>query len=172
MSYTSTAAESITFTLTNARHLAAKVATDLKRIQRFYDRPTDASIADYEAEATALLKAGYLEEVTYGFMRNGSWIEPTLTYRARDLLGTSAADDDPGAIRPRRDVAGATFYSFLTYTSAWLSLGNVERAAFEGTLPFKRGGAAEPGVEGYLSQDRTYSAGGRALTRSSVKGFA
>ncbi len=45
-----TVSESTTFTVSHARHMAAKVAADLKRIQRFYGAPSDAEIADYEAE--------------------------------------------------------------------------------------------------------------------------
>ena len=55
-SYTETA----TFTVTHARHMAAKVATDLKRMQRFYGSPSDERIAQFEAEATELIRAGYL----------------------------------------------------------------------------------------------------------------
>ena len=45
MSSSFTLTETTTFTLTHARHMAAKVATDLKRLQRFYGRPGDAAIA-------------------------------------------------------------------------------------------------------------------------------
>ena len=103
--------ESRTFTVTHARHMAAKVATDLKRMQRFYGKPSDESIADYETEATEMLRAGYLDTVTYGFKRDGKWIEPTLRYTARDLAGASANDDDPGRIRPGADIGGASFRS-------------------------------------------------------------
>lgn len=163
--------ETATFTVTHARHMAAKVATDLKRIQRFYGSPSDSQIANYEAEATELIRAGYLETVTYGFRRNGAWIEPTLRYTARDLAGTSAADDDPGKIRASADVGGAEFYSYLTYSPAWHRLTTAERASFEGGLPFSRNGAPEPGISGYLSADRTYSSGGRALDRLSVRSY-
>jgi hypothetical protein len=113
MSYSQTLSATTTFTLTHAKHIAAKVATDLKRIQRFYNGvPTDKSIADYETELIELLKAGYLGTVTYGFRRNGKWIEPTLWYTARDLAGTAANDDDPGKIRPGADIKGASFYSY------------------------------------------------------------
>ena len=54
-------------------------------MQRFYGDPSDAKIANYEAEIIELLKAGYLGVVTYGFQRNGKWIPPTLRYTARDL---------------------------------------------------------------------------------------
>ena len=67
--------------------MAAKVATDLKRMQRLYGSPSDADIASYETEVIDLLKAGYLGTVTYGFRRDNDWIEPTLRYTAHDLAG-------------------------------------------------------------------------------------
>jgi hypothetical protein len=160
--------ESTTFTITHARHMAAKIATDLKRIQRLYGRPCDEDIADYEAEAAAMMKAGYL---SYGFKRNGSWIEPTLKYTARDLAGGAANDDDPGKIRPGKDVSGASFTSFMSYTDAYFNLSQADRDAFKGGLPFQRVTGTEPPVEGYLASDRTYSAGGRALDRASVRSY-
>jgi len=57
-SYTLNATE--TFTVTHARHMAAKVGTDLKRMQRLYGLPSDADIAKYEAEVIEFLKSGYL----------------------------------------------------------------------------------------------------------------
>ena len=171
MSLSHTYTESATFTVTHARHMAAKVATDLKRMQRFYGSPLDAEIAEYEAEVTEFLKEGYLGTVTYGFRRNGNWIEPTLRYTARDLAGGSANDDDPGKIRASANVVGASFYSYLTYSSAWHRLSESEKEAFRKRLPFWRGGAPEPGISGYFSDDRTYSSGGRAIDRASVRSF-
>ena len=171
MSYSFSYTESSTFTVTHARHMAAKVATDLKRMQRFYGSPSDAKIAEFEAEATEMLKAGYLETVTYGFKRDGNWIEPTLRYTARDLAGGSANDDDPGRVRPGADISGASFYSYMTDSTAWDQLTQAQRDAFKSTLPFVRGGAAEPGISGYLSNDRTYSSGGRVLDRATVRSF-
>lgn len=171
MSSSYTITESATFTVTHARHLAAKVATDLKRMQRFYGFPSDANIADYEAEVTEFLKEGYLGTVTYGFRRDGNWIEPTLRYTARDLAGGSANDEDPGRIRASANVAGASFYSYLTYSSAWHRLPETDKEAFRNRLPLRRGGAPEPGVSGYLADDRTYSSGGRAIDRASVRSF-
>ncbi|PHR78672.1 hypothetical protein [Henriciella sp.] len=170
MSYSLTVSESSTFTVTHARHMAAKVATDLKRVQRFYGSPSDSQIADYESEAIALMKAGYLNYVWYGFKRNGLWIEPTLKYTAQDLYSGSV-DDDPGKIRPGADVSGASFYSYLTYSAKWFELSTAERDAFERGLPYVRTGAAEPAVNGYLSTDKTYSSGGRALERATVRSF-
>jgi hypothetical protein len=169
MSYSYTVSETTTFTVTHAKHMAAKVSTDLKRLQRLYGKPSDVDIADYEGEVVELLKGGYLGTVTYGYRRNSDWIEPTLRYTARDLAGSAANDDDPGRVRPGADISGASFYSYLTYSAAWDKLKETEKDAVRARLPFKRNGAPEPGVRGYLTDDRTYSSGGRSLSRASVR---
>jgi HORMA domain-containing protein len=168
---TGTTTESTTFTITHAQYLASKVAADLKRMQRFYDAPSDADISSYEDELAKMLKGGYVDTVTYGFRRNGDWIEPTLRYTARELAGLASADDDPGRIRPHANIDGAAFHSYMTYTRAWDELGESLRIIFGATLPFVRKGAPEPSVNGYMVDDRTYSAGGRALSRSSVRSY-
>lgn len=171
MSYSFTATETKTFTLTHARHLAAKVATDLKRLQRLYSEPSDARIEQFEGEATELLRQGYLESVTYGFKRNGNWIEPTLRYTARELSG-GGDDDDPGRIRPGANVSGASFYSYLTYTAAWDALSAQQRETIKQQLPVQRTGADAPQVEGgYFANDKTYWSGGRSLGRASVRSY-
>jgi hypothetical protein len=168
-SYTIT--ESATFTVTHARHMAAKVSADLKRMQRFYGYPSDSDIANYEGEVIELLKAGYLGTLTVGFKRNDQWIEPTLRYTARDLAGMAANDDDPGRVLPGRDVSGATFYNYLTYSASWDALSASERDSFKRRMPFYRTNATQPTVNGYLVDDKTYSAGGRALGRASVRAY-
>ena len=159
------------FTVTHAKHIASKVATDLKRLQRFYSDPSDAQIANYEAEMIEFLKNGYLGTVTYGFKKDGNWIEPTLRYTARDLSGMASSDDDPGRVQPNKNITGAQFYSFLTYSPAWEKLTQAEKDKFHTTVPFQRGGASEPGINGYLSSDKVYSSGGKALDRSIVKSY-
>jgi len=168
-----TISDSETFSITHARHLGAKVATDLKRIQRLYGNShlSDARIAAFEAEIIALLKAGYLGEVTYGFKKDGMWIEPTLHYTARELAGAAANDDDPGRVRPGADISGASFGSFLTYSYAWHLLSSDEKQKFESSLPLQRGNGTKPVVSGYFVADRTYSSGGRALDRQIVRSF-
>ena len=163
--------ESFTFTLTHAKHMAAKVATDLKRLQRLYGSPSDTAIADFETEVIELLKSGYLGALTVGFRRDDDWIEPTVRYTARDLAGGLADDDDPGRIKPGANIDGASFYNYLTYSLAWYGLTTAEQDAFKKAMPFYRTGAPEPGVDGYLAADRTYSAGGRALDRASVRSW-
>lgn len=160
-----------TFTVTHARHMAAKVAADLKRMQRLYGQPSDADITKYEAEVVEFLKAGYLGTVTYGYKRDGQWIEPTLRYSAKELAESDGYGDDPGKVRPGKNVAGASFYSYLTYSATWSSLSPAQQDTFKESLPFKRGGAPEPTVNGYFEPDRTYTAGGKALDRFSVRSY-
>lgn len=164
---------STTFTIVHARHLASKIGTDLKRIQRFYaNGPSDAWIQAYEAEAIELMQRGFLQRVIYGFKRNGSWIEPTVRYEA-DELHSGSSDDDPGRISPGKDVDSAIFTSFLSYTDAWHRLSAQQQAGVKGTLPFQRSSGIEPSVSGgsYFDQDKTYSAGGRALVRGVVRSY-
>ena len=160
-----------TFTITDAKYIASKVATDLKRIQRFYASPSDERIQSFELELTEFLKNGFLNTVTYGFQRNGNWIEPTLRYTAQELLGLSSKDDDPGSIKPNADITGAIFYSYLTYSDSWHRKTESEQNEFHKNLPFIRTGASEPGINGYLTNDRTYSSGDRALNRATVKNY-
>lgn len=163
--------ESITFTVTHARHMAAKVSTDLKRMQRFYGHPSDSDIVNYESEAIELLKAGYFGTLTVGFLRDGQWVEPTLRYTSRDLAGMAANDDDPGRVLPGRDISGAIFFNYMTYSAAWIALTEDQKDAFQRRMPFYRTSMTQPTVNGYMVDDKTYSAGGKALNRASVRAY-
>ncbi|MES2884888.1 MAG: hypothetical protein V4709_08795 [Pseudomonadota bacterium] len=171
MSTSFTVSGSSTFTFTHARHIAAKVATDLKRMQAFYGRPSDTQIATYEEEITVMLRYGCLDTVFYGFRRDGNWIEPMLKYVAHELVSASTADDDPGRVRPGANVEGASFYSFLTYSAAWLALPSDQASKIRLELPFQRETADAPAINGYLADDRSYSAGGRSLQRASLRSY-
>lgn len=171
MTFSSTYTASDTYTLTHAKHVSAKVATDLRRMQRFYGAPSDREIEEFETELAALLNAGYVDRVTYGFQRNGVFIEPSLRYTAAELSGGAAIDDDPGKVRPGASIVDARFSSFLCYSSAWSRLTSAQQTSFEDGLPFGRSNGSEPGISGYLDSDRTYSAGGRGLQRATVRSF-
>ena len=171
MSYSYTESSSRTFTLTHAKHLAAKVGSDLMRLKRFYGNLSDERIGEFEGEVAELLRLGYLGQVTYGFKRDGKWIEPTLRYTAREL-GEGAVDDDPGRVRPGLDISNAVFASYLECSPAWHALTSAQKEAVEKTLPLQRTGGTEPAVAGgYFADDRTYSAGGRSLGRQSVRSY-
>jgi hypothetical protein len=171
MSQSYTFSDSESFTVTHAKKLASKVATDLKRMQRFYNAPSDEQISIYEQELVVFLKGGYLGEVTYGFKKDGKWVEPTLRYTAKNLNEISGIDDDPGRILPGANTNGATFFSFLTYANSWEDLSSSERDLFAKTLPFIRGTGSEPSINGALVRDLSYSSGGKVLERSLVRGY-
>jgi hypothetical protein len=169
MSLTSTYQE--TFTITDAKKIASKVATDLKRMQRYYGSPTDQHIADLEEELAGLLKGGYLNSITYGYQRDGKWIVPTLKYTAHELSVSTENNDDPGRVPVGADINGASFYSYLISSTKWSSLTEFEKERFEKDIPIKRTGAAAPGVNGSFNNDKTYSSGGRSLDRSTLKSY-
>lgn len=170
MSSSFTVSSSSTFTVTHARHLAAKVKTDLKRMQRFYNSPSDVMLDKYETELTELIRNGYLSSVIFGYKRDGQFIEPTLKYTAQELSG-AGADDDPGKVKPGADIQGASFSSYLTYSAKWHALTLDEQNRFEATLPFQRNSVPEPTSAGYYVSDNNYSSGGRALGRQSMRSY-
>jgi len=158
-----------TFTITNARQIASKVGADLKRLQDFYFRPSDADIANYETELAVLLRHDVLGHVIYGFKRNGLWTDASLRYTASGGILTGGSDD-PGRVPRRVDVSGCSFGSYLVKNSRWSGLSQSQRAAIECDLPFQREGAEEPAIEngGFWVQDRTYSSAGRGVARSKI----
>lgn len=170
-SYSVSAAE--TFSLTHARKIASKVATDLKRIQRLYGRPsdpTDQRIDDYEQELTHLLKHDVVGSVIYGYQRNGQWTKASVRYNAL-AGGQLQVDDDPGKIVPGHDIEGATFTSSLTYNANWSSLSGAKQTEIKRDSPLERtSGSGAPLEKGYWGNDLSYSSGGRGVARSTVKG--
>lgn len=169
MTYSNTNNQS--FTIIDAKKIASKLAADLRRMQRFYRQPSSSRIDDFEQEVIELLNRGYLKKVTYGFQKDGKWIEPTLIYTAQDLAGLISTDDDPGRVSVGASVEGASFHSYLIYSDAWHSLSAEEQKKVEDILPFSRIGAPEPSINGRIVQDNVYSSGGKSLNRSSVKKY-
>ncbi len=166
-SFTTTSTD--TFTVTHARYIASKVATDLKRFQRFYSAPSDHGISLYEGELVGLLKYDAVDYVVYGFQRNSLWTPASVRYRALPG-GTLMANDDPGKIRPGVDITGARFASFLSYSASWFARPVTERKQIESSLPLQRSSGTNPALEaGFWADDLGYSAGGRGLGRSSVR---
>ena len=163
--YSTTRSE--TFTVTHAWHIAVKVGTDLKRMQRFYGAPGDPEIADYEKEFVALLKGNYLDKIEYGFRVPGGEWRVAVRYEAR-YGGVIIADNDPGRIRMGVDVAGCDFHSFLFTNLLWSSLTAQQRDRLyaEAEVGFRRTEGTEP--DGRWTVDKVYSAGGRGVQRSSV----
>lgn len=173
MSTSYSVSSSETFSLTDAKKIASKVSTDLKRLQRLYARPydpTDQRIDEFEQELIHLLKHDVVGSVVYGYQRNGQWTKACVRYTASDG-GKLEADDDPGKLLPGHDIEGAKFTSFLTYNANWFFLGAAKQADIQRTSPIQRASGSTPPLEkGYWNNDLSYSAGGRGVIRSTVKG--
>jgi hypothetical protein len=165
-SYTSTQS----FTRTSAQRVAAKVKGDLSYMQILYGRPDDDDIEAYEEEVVELLAGGYLSEVTYGFKKGGNYIL-ALKYVA-DLYGNLTGDDAVGKLDRNIDISGASFYSFLTYSQKWFDLSPAAREAIKARIRINRTSGDEPGSEGgYWAQDKTYSADGGGVRRSTFRRY-
>jgi hypothetical protein len=157
-----------TFTIANARHVGAKVKTDLKLMQRAYGHPSDTDIDNYGEEVAQMLAKGYLGTVTYGYKRGTDWIV-ALRYTS-NANGTLTADDRAGQIPRGVDVSGATFYSYLTYSAKKGALSATEWDVFTGTLPFRRRSATEPGTSGgSWTSGHSYSSNGSGVSRAEFK---
>jgi hypothetical protein len=157
------------FTITDARKIASKVKTDLIRIQRLYGNLTDKSIEDYEEELVQLIKLDVLKKATYGFKRSEKFIEPSVIYTSKDFSGMQGDGDDPGSIRPNKDISGAHFASFLEYNENWDKLTESEKSEIKDSLPINRSNGSLPQINGYLSNDKSYYSNGKGLGRESVK---
>ncbi|MCY4596358.1 MAG: hypothetical protein OXC19_16355 [Bryobacterales bacterium] len=161
-----TTTQSATFTVTHARHVVAKIGTDLKRMQRFYQWPSDNEIADYEREAIALLQAKYLDWVIYGFTDGTRW-RVALKYAAR-YGGILIEDSSPGRVPMGVDVTGCSASSLLAYTRSWNMLDNHQQASFyqDAHVSFQRTLGSDYHAD--WRSDRTYSANGRGVLRHST----
>lgn len=170
-SYVVAETRSETFTITHAKHIAAKVAADLKRLQDFFGEPCNSDILAFEKEVTILLKHGALKTITYGFKKYDNWV-PRATIRFNAVDG-DLVSLSPGGLRPNgADVAGCSFFSFLEYSNIWNRLSESEREQIRKELPFPRQTCEGPSVSGgYWAEDRTYAAGGRGLSRVVLKCF-
>lgn len=160
-----------TFTITHARYVTSKIAADLRQLKLFYRSPTDQDIVDYAEEAALLLRDGYLERVDYGFSRTSAsgareWVL-LLRYIAKNGV---IADDYSGRIPAGVNIAGAHFWSYLTYAPPFYNLGTDERARVKAALPIKRNSGNEAGfATGTWSGDRTYSSAQQGVSRSVFK---
>lgn len=161
---TMTATYTTTFTMTHAKHLASKVIADLYLCFRQYGSPSADSVSAYQEELTVLLAGRYVEAYEFGFKRNGQRV---LSWRytvgsAGDLQGDSRS----GGLVRGIDVAGATYFNFLTYSDRWSQLSAAEQQAVEDMVPIKRTwGSAPADGNGYWTTERSYSAGGMAVVR-------
>jgi hypothetical protein len=156
-----------TFTRSDAKYVASKMAADLYRMKRLYGRPTDSEIENTIIEVILLLADGYLRDVHIGFKRNGSWIV-AVRYEAhnRGLVG----DDSAGGVPAGVDITWAEHLNYLRYSDAFFALSPTEQDRIKAALPWQRTPGNLPGDSGgYWTSDRTYSRNGGGTARSTFR---
>jgi hypothetical protein len=164
----STNTYSETFTRTHARHLSGRVASDLRQSHLIYRSPSEDMLDPYRIELEEMLFGGYLREYQFGYKRNDVTVW-ALRYVVEPggLLSTSSA---AGGVPSRIDVIGAHFFNFMTYSGAWYTLTDAQRAAVRAASGIVRTPGTLPGTgNGYWATDRSFTAGGVALQRTVFK---
>ena len=158
------------FTLTQAKYLASKVAADMRRCQQIYGNPSDADINDYGTELAILLRDGYVSTYEFGYVRSVD-DERVLTWRySVNSAGDLVSDNRPGRIISGVNITGATMRNRLCHSSAWFKLTAAERIAVEQAMPFQRTGRADYGSSlGTWVSDLSYSATGVVMNRQTFK---
>lgn len=166
MSYSYTTSE--TFTLTHARRLAAKVAADMHQCRRFYGKPTDTQIADYQEELAVLLHGGYAETYEFGFKTSDdrrvvSWYYTVGS--SGDLEGGRS-----GGLYSSAQVSNARMFNFLTYSPEWLALSSGEKEKIRANHSVRRTDGEPPqDGNGFWDSSRHYTSGGVAITRKEFR---
>lgn len=140
---------------TYARHIAAKVAADLKRLQVMTGTgvPSDEEIAGYQKEMSLLLHGGYLGEVIYGLKVKGRWIL-AYKYRADDnAAGAGDGSAETGNTEGKQS-KGDSLASCLAYSSGWQDLPKAEQKKLEKAIPLSRTLGMENALSDFYWVDR------------------
>lgn len=166
MTYTTT--KTNTFTITHARYLASKVAADMHLCAQYYGNPSEQNIRDYAEELAQYINEGYLSEYEFGYKKDEKRI---VTWRYKvDANGVLTTDDRPGKVVAYVDIAGATFYNFLTRNSRFSQLGSQQQSTFKAGLPIHRNEGQPPSDgPGYWTSDRNYFSAGQGLGRQTFQ---
>jgi hypothetical protein len=159
MSFTTTT----TFTRTNARYLASKIAADLRQLRSFYGRPSEQKIEDLYEELVEMLAGGYVATFEAGFRTNDKRV---VSERYTITAGGSADDERAGGVYARADISGASWFTFMTYSEAWWQLTETERQKIRDSVPIDRTPGSEPtDGDGYWESGRNYENGGMSVSR-------
>lgn len=159
---------SATFTIINARKLSSKVAADMHLCAQYYGHPSETRIREFAEELAQHLNEGYVSEYEFGYLKNDKRV---VTWRYKvDENGVLTTDDRPGKVVPYVDIAGASFFNFLTRNSRFFQLTASQRESFEAGLPFRRVTGEPPSDgSGYWVSDRNYFSGGCGLNRQTFQ---
>ncbi len=160
---TSSATRSASFTITDARYVAAKIGADLRLLNSLYGQPALSAIPNYVEEVALLLRDGYLGTVDFGFKSGDVW---KLRLRYTATIGGHLVDSWPGSLPTSAALAGLSFYSYLIYSTAFWQLTTAQRDAVKAALPIRRSDGVEPSVQaGSWASGHGYSRNGAGVAR-------
>jgi len=152
-----------TFTRTNARYLASKIAADLRQLRSFYGRPSEQQIENLLEELVEMLAGGYVATYEAGFRKTDKRV---VSVRYTVSSSGVASDEGAGGVYARADVTGASWFTFMTYADAWWCLSDAERTTVKNSVPVDRSPGAEPtDGDGYWEGGRSYASGGTSASR-------
>lgn len=161
---TVSATRSSSFTITNAREIAASVGADLRNLYSKYGDPSPTRIETFTEELALYLKADYLDFVQFGFRDGDRWVLK-LQYTA--VAGGYLRNDTPGGLPSAMAVIGHDFHSYLEHNAKYWGLSATERAAFKATLPTNRTpGTAPTANRSSTATGTQFSNNGRGVDRS------
>ena len=165
MSYTQTITTTQTFTMTSAKYIASKIASDLDQVRLFYGNPTEESISKYSLEAAILMKEKCLKNLEYGFKRSSD-DKVVFSVKYTVAFDGTITDDGPGRIPSGANVENTYFFSLLEKSDTWSKLTSVEQKSITDSIPVKRDDSPDSSyVNGYWKNDKGYSADGGGVKR-------
>jgi len=165
----SSTTRNVTFTLTEARYVAAKMGADLRLLHNLYGSPGLASIDNYVEESALLLRDGYLKTVDFGFKSPNQW---KLRLRYTATSGGQLRDDPPGRFPSPSDLSGLSFHSYLEYSQDYWNLTTDGRAKVKAALPVNRIAGDGPTIgTGNHSSGHGYGKNGQGVTRDYYSAF-
>lgn len=164
--------DSDTFSETHAAHHAGRITTDLRHCFHEYGSPVEHMLEQYLEELKILVSGHFVSHYHFGFQRNNVPVW-SLQYTITQHGDVSAESDIAGGIPRGVNVAGASFFNFLTHSAAWYLLSPEQQSTIEARLPFTRTTGVLPGDGTTIyTPDRQYNAGGVGTQRLVYGGVA
>lgn len=166
MALSSTRTASFTSTATKVMYVTRKVQADFLAILDTYGYFQESYAQDIIADVRVFLDEEVIDHVKFIWLRAGcTHVLEELEYSV--IMGSQGlADDRPGGITYRPELAQANFRVRVIYNKRWQAMDKDERASIRSRLrlTWSAGEALEYGV-GTWAAERTYSRGDYGLVR-------